>query len=852
MKRLLPASLVLVLVGCPGPDVVPNDAAGTDARLDAGPNDANREVPIDASTRCVPDTIATCACTGTAVGSRRCLHDGSAYEACECTSVAVSIFVRPGASGGDGTDAHPYGTLTEARDALRARHAMLPAGDVVVWLHGGSYEQAATFVLDAQDAGDADTTITWRSVPGETARISGGRHLDPACFAPVPAGAAIESRLDSTARAAIVVCDLHAQGITDLGMLAERQSAGASASSSALELFVDGDPMWLARWPDVDADDPSPDPMGAAIDLYGTATPDVTGHYVRTGTLDGVSTFQRQGLVGTRQYNLHRYTMPGMYTAWFLSTQAMGYPPAPDPFWYRYDPTLGLMMSAQGGTGYVTIERPDRISHGFVATVDAVDATTFHYAGDRASRWTAADDIWAHGLFEYSWSDSHEHVTLNASAHTITLGHPPQYGLDAARPYYVYNLVEELTEAGEHYVDRTTGMLYLYPTHPIAGADVVVSMLAAPVVRMNAVTHVALRDLVIEAGRATQLEIHGGSDLRLQGVEIRNGGVHGISISDSAVRVSIERCRIHGLGQAGAVIQAGDRPTLTHADITVENSDIHDHARFVWMYQAGVIAYGAGITVRKNHIHDLPHSAILWYGNDHLFELNEIDHVVGLASDAGAIYAGRDWGARGNVIRNNLIRHVATVVEGFGAHGIYLDDMLSGVTVEGNIVYDVSGNAVEHGGGRDDLIRYNVWAHCGTGISTDARGETGINDIPGDSSNLLEKLMMLGYRNEPWLSRYPACAAIPPTWAEITAPGATWRDPGGTVLQGNLGWQLDRWSSESGHAFSFFASIADNVEDADPLFTDETNGDLSLRAGSPALAIPGFPPIPYDQIGIAP
>ena len=67
---------------------------------------------------------------------------------------------------------------------------------------------------------------------------------------------------------------------------------------------------------------------------------------------------------------------------------------------------------------------------------------------------------------------------------------------------------------------------------------------------------------------------------------------------------------------------------------------------------------------------------------------------------------------------------------------------------------------------------------------------TAIVSTPGDSWNLLEKLQMLGYQAEPWASRYPACAAIPNSWAAITAAGSTWRDPGGSVLEGNLGWQL--------------------------------------------------------------
>ena len=46
--------------------------------------------------------------------------------------------------------------------------------------------------------------------------------------------------------------------------------------------------------------------------------------------------------------------------------------------------------------------------------------------------------------------------------------------------------------------------------------------------------------------------------------------------------------------------------------------------------------------------------------------------------------------------------------------------------------------------------------------------------------------------------------------------------------------------------------VKDNIENEDPHFVDEANGDMSLAPDSPAYTIPGFEPIPFDQIGILP
>jgi hypothetical protein len=265
---------------------------------------------------------------------------------------------------------------------------------------------------------------------------------------------------------------------------------------------------------------------------------------------------------------------------------------------------------------------------------------------------------------------------------------------------------------------------------------------------------------------------------------------------------------------------------------------------------------GAGNIIAHNHLHDAPHSAIIFSGNDHLIELNHIHDVLKFSSDAGAIYTGRDWGYRGNEIRHNFIHHLSTSFEGYGTQGIYLDDCVSGIHVHGNVLYRISSSAVQNGGGRDNIIENNLMVKCGSALIADSRGLVAINHTPGDSWNMLERLAAGGirYQDPPWSLRYPALAAIPSDWAVLTATGARWLYPEGCVFARNLGFGNGSFANESNGSgtgtFNKYASFADNVQDSDPLFVDEARLDLRLQPGSPALAIPGFQPIPFEQIGI--
>jgi hypothetical protein len=273
------------------------------------------------------------------------------------------------------------------------------------------------------------------------------------------------------------------------------------------------------------------------------------------------------------------------------------------------------------------------------------------------------------------------------------------------------------------------------------------------------------------------------------------------------------------------------------------------------MYHPAIGLDGAGQRASHNLLHTAPHSAILYGGNDHLIEKNEIHHVCQQTSDAGAIYSGRDWGARGNQIENNYLHDISSVFEGFGVHAIYLDDCLSGVEVQGNVIDRVTGHGILHGGGRDNVMVNNVIAHAGQGISADSRCVDWLsggspNNTPGDSWNLLEKLEKLGYQQDPWLTRFPACAAIPDDWATVSAPGSHWLQPEGCVFERNVGASVGQFQAGSSATFAAYASIKDNLPSAEVLFVDEAGGDLSIRPDSPALSLPGFVSPPFADMGL--
>ncbi len=159
----------------------------------------------------------------------------------------IEFFVAPdGKDQNPGSRQQPFASLERARDALRSlkRDGTLPPGGAAVVVRGGVYRRHETFRLTPEDSGTASSPIVYRAAPGETPVFTGGVTIRG--FRPVD-DASILARLPEKSRGKVLQVDLQSQGVTDLGEL--RPRGFGRGESPMLELFFDGRPMPVARWP---------------------------------------------------------------------------------------------------------------------------------------------------------------------------------------------------------------------------------------------------------------------------------------------------------------------------------------------------------------------------------------------------------------------------------------------------------------------------------------------------------------------------------------------------------------------------------------------------------------------------
>ncbi|MGB2864578.1 MAG: right-handed parallel beta-helix repeat-containing protein [Sedimentisphaerales bacterium] len=153
------------------------------------------------------------------------------------------FYVAPtGSDTADGSKRRPFRTLERARDAVRSlkqsRAGNLSRGSVRIMISGGEYPWEQTLKLTSEDSGTAATPIVYQAEPGQAAVFRGGVRIT--AWRPI-SDVKLRDKLDERIRDRVLEADLKVLGIEDLG--------DATALRRCPELFVDGKPQTLARWP---------------------------------------------------------------------------------------------------------------------------------------------------------------------------------------------------------------------------------------------------------------------------------------------------------------------------------------------------------------------------------------------------------------------------------------------------------------------------------------------------------------------------------------------------------------------------------------------------------------------------
>jgi len=510
----------------------------------------------------------------------------------------------------------------------------------------------------------------------------------------------------------------------------------------------------------------------------------------------------------------------------------------PGPGWGQSKPGLELFFRRRPMTparwpneGFVRIaevlgKKPVNV-RGRKGTRDGI----IRIQSDRLARWVGEPELMAHGFWFWDWADQRLRVaSVDPARNVLTLTPEHHYGFHKGQWFYVYNALSELDAPGEWHLDRQRGLLYFWPPQDNIRGEAMVSLLET-LVSLRDVSHVTLRGLTFEAGRGTLLRIEGGASNRVAACVFRNGGSFAVRAAGRGHTVA--GCDIFDMGDGGIVLSGGDRRTLTPGGLKALNNHIHHYARWNPVYKGAVALNGVGNTAAHNLIHHAPHSAIFFSGNEHRIEYNEIYSVCRQSNDAGAIYAGRDWTMRGNVIRHNYLHHIYGF-EGRGCVGVYLDDQLSGEAIVGNVFWQVP-RAAFIGGGRDNLVANNLFIDCRPALHIDARG---LGWAASGRKGLTQKLERMPYKRPPWSERYPELLRLLEDEPMAPKDNRVVRN----ICAGG------RWEEVESKARPY-VYFANNIANA-PI---EKAGRPGAWQADPELARQiRFEPIPFERIGLQP
>jgi hypothetical protein len=483
---------------------------------------------------------------------------------------------------------------------------------------------------------------------------------------------------------------------------------------------------------------------------------------------------------------------------------------------------------------------------------------------DRVARWRVEDGVWLEGYWRVPWDP----VTIRVAAidpatrridfaGTVSGGIGSKYAPkgkkgDGKEPWWAVNLLEEIDREGEWCVHTASGMLYVWPPKAFgATSRVFVGGIREPVVKITGARAITLQSLTIEGGSGAGVEIVGGRDGLVLGCTFRKLGGTAVVVTGGTAH-AVRSCDIFDIGDAGIRLVGGDRAGLEPCGHEAINNDVH-HVGIRRKTYAAAIHLGdmsfqgkpardaVGCHVANNYLHDLPHAAVLYTGNDHLLERNEVCRVALTSGDVGAFYSSLDWTSHGNVLRHNLVHDCPR------ANAFYVDDGDSGDTIEGNLVIRSACGAFL-GGGHDNIVRHNVMVECAVGIHVDSRGVSrGYHDNP----RLRSRLASARADTEPWSVRYP-------TLARLLDPATDAGRPHGILIAENVTVRCGTSLRKSGRKGELDGvSIVDNLDlgkgtgGDDPLFIDPVKFDYGFAAASPVLRrFPAFPRIPIESIGL--
>ena len=647
---------------------------------------------------------------------------------------------------------HPFATLHAARDAARSLH-----GPVQILVHEGRYEFAEALILDARDA-----HTQYQAAPGEEVVLSAGRRLDGRWE--TTGGMIWHTDLPAARNHAWPFRQLFVNGRReplarfpnrqpdpndDLGWLrvqskeAREILAGLQQDGDWVELAIDVptagvQDLWLSYATEI-------------TDLDGTLHFRVGDQELRAGALPASGSWRKvtHARIGAVDLATGRQTIRIAHTGrgQRIHLDRLGLGPADEILWLSAaDPNRRL--GGESSMGFQTFAVGGGETGEFPADRLGLPPGIAKPGWGEAKQ--AEVNVWA----TWGWYNLNASVT-GVEPEALCIG-----GTEAASPiwpgnrFFIYNLLDELDEPGEWFLDYASGRLHYWPR---PGEDPNESEFVAPaldrLVEIRA-DHVSCRGFTFEHTDWTRDQfgwrtcpdaaIHLVNAWHCTVADCQFRGIGGYAVrlyQDSCLnRVAgnhVQDAGGGGVSLTGAIAGrrglfpgiAADDPAAAVAPLLNLVCDNHvHHCGVLKKYVAGIhadpspdgTAYAPGNVLARNLIHDLPRNGIFLFSNcgGTVIEHNRIENVLLETDDGGPIHlCSITHDMAPGIIQGNLLRHGFAYRQSSDARmlamGVYLDDYTSHVSVRDNVIIDMAGAGIFYHHGKHNVAENNLLVDCG-------------------------------------------------------------------------------------------------------------------------------------------
>lgn len=688
-----------------------------------------------------------------------------------------------------GTIDQPLLTAEGTRNKIRELKKTGEIGEngAVVYFREGIYPFSETFTLEEEDSGTAQAPITYRAYKEEDVQFIGGININPDDFQKVTDTKILDRLVSDNAKDSLYRVNLKSIGVKEIPM-----------------------PYLLGSYSYWQVDGVVQEKSVIMADLV-----EALGY-------DRNSAKSPELYVDNELQNIAKYPNDG-----YLYVEAVT---EPGPFMrYWNDDIIG--------------------SANWVAPEDRV-ATPFRFVNkdvkNRMEKWQTANQAILWGRWYYEWAT--QSVPLDyvvPASGEIASKVPSAFSVRTNQPWYIYNLLEEIDEPGEYFIDRDTGYLYYYPENGIEAVDeVVLTLLDGATVKIDGASYINFKGINSMRTRRNAFVVENSDNIHISDAEIAFTAAFAVYM-ENCTNSTVKNCYIHDVDGGIHIKDCGDRETLTRGNCGVENCEIEWFARLTGTYTPAVsLDGGCGNYMRYNEIHNAQHMAVNFGGPYQEISYNNIYDVCQEADDSGVIYTGRNLVTHyGCIIKNNYI-HDCTPDANYtvGTMAVYLDDFLSGITVVGNIIENVQKGGMFSG-------YNNEWTNNIFINNTDNSLVTAFNaciSTAGLQPSLLAGWQSATYvKSEAWQNAFPKLAAL--TEENFTNDAVST----GNIVANNLmvnsaGMNLIQTLVQSPENV-----VKDNVSvSSDPGFVDMENKIYLLKEDAKIFEqMPDFKPIPFTRIG---